>query len=192
MKNYLESALAQFRYYKMLGDKSMAQLEDEALFWSAGEEGNSIAVIVKHLWGKMLSRWTDFLTSDGEKEWRNREGEFEADIKDRAELLEKWEAGWACLFAAIDSVEASNYDQVIYIRNQGHTITEAMNRQLCHYAYHVGQMVFLAKMQKGDAWESLSIPRGGSKAYNAEKFAQEKKKAHFTAEYLEKDQDQEK
>jgi hypothetical protein len=133
----------------------------------------------------MLSRWTDFLTSDGEKTWRDRDGEFEADIKDRAELLAKWEAGWTCLFNALDTVNAENFDTTIYIRNMGHTIVEAVNRQMAHYAYHVGQMVYLGRMIQGENWESLSIPKGESKTYNKEKFAKSKRKAHFTDEFLE-------
>ena len=132
----------------------------------------------------MMSRWTDFLTTDGEKDWRNREAEFETDIKSKEELMEKWEAGWACLFHAIDSVNEDNFHSTIYIRNMGHTVTEAINRQLAHYSYHVGQMVFLGKMIKGTEWKSLSIPRGESKTYNAAKFAQPKRQEHFTKEFL--------
>lgn len=186
-QNYLESVRKQFDYYKILGDKSFAQVADEGLFWQYNEASNSIAIIVKHLWGNMRSRWTDFLTSDGEKEWRNREEEFEADIKSRAELLEKWEEGWQCLYDALDSIRPENINQVIYIRNMGHTITEAINRQLTHYAYHIGQIVYIARMIQDQDWESLSIPKGGSAAYNARKFAQEKRKAHFTEEFLKKD-----
>ena len=187
--NYLVSARKQFEYYKMLGDKTISRLSDEQLFWQYNEQSNSIAVMVKHLWGNMLSRWTDFLTSDGEKTWRNRDGEFEADIKDRAELLAKWEAGWICLFNALDTVHAENFDTTIYIRNMGHTIVEAVNRQMAHYAYHVGQMVYLGRMIQGENWESLSIPKGESKTYNKEKFAQPKRKAHFTDEFLESKED---
>ncbi|MEO0338326.1 MAG: DUF1572 family protein [Bacteroidota bacterium] len=182
--NYLESVRKQFDYYKMLGDRSFAQVSDEGLFWQYNEASNSIAIIVKHLWGNMRSRWTDFLTSDGEKEWRNREGEFTADIKTREELLEKWEEGWACLYTALDSIDTENINQLIYIRNMGHTITEAINRQLAHYSYHIGQIVYIARMLQDQDWESLSIPKGGSTAYNARKFAQEKRKAHFTEEFL--------
>jgi hypothetical protein len=164
----------------------MDQLTDHDLFWQYNPESNSIAIIVKHLWGNMLSRWTDFLTTDGEKPWRAREAEFDADIKDREELLEKWEAAWACLFTALDSINEDNFTATIYIRNMGHTLVEAVNRQMAHYAYHVGQMVYLARMIKGAEWESLSIPRGGSAAYNAEKFAQPKRKQHFTDEWRDK------
>jgi uncharacterized damage-inducible protein DinB len=178
--NYLSDAIGQFEYYKMLGDKTFAQLSDEQLFWQANADSNSIATIVKHLWGNMLSRWTDFLDSDGEKEWRNREAEFDNDILSRAEMLEKWEAGWACLLNALRSLsEADLEERTIYIRNQGHTVTQAINRQLAHYPYHVGQIVFLGKLCCDGNWHSLSIPRGGSQAFNSEKFAQEKEKGSF-------------
>ena len=183
--NYLESVQKQFEYYKLLGEKTIAQLTDQELFWQYNEASNSIAIIVKHLWGNMRSRWTDFLTSDGEKEWRKREEEFEANIKDREELMQKWNEGWHCLFDALTSIDSNNFDTIVYIRNMGHSITEAINRQLAHYAYHVGQMVFLGKMMKGDDWQSLSIAKGKSKEYNQEKFAQPKHKEHFTDEFLE-------
>lgn len=186
INNYLESTHKQFLYYKTLGDRTIAQLNDDELFWQYNPESNSIAIIVKHLWGNMLSRWTDFLTTDGEKEWRQREAEFDPDIKSREELLEKWEAGWQCLFTALDSINEEDFATTIYIRNMGHTIPEAINRQLAHYAYHVGQMVYLGRMMKGAAWESLSIPRGESKAYNQQKFAQPKHREHFTDEWVEK------
>ena len=182
--DYLSSARKQFEYYKLLGDKTFAQLPDEALFWQYNPKSNSIAVIVQHLWGNMLSRWTDFLTADGEKEWRDRDAEFEHGIQTREELLTKWEAGWACLFTALDSITEANWDTTVYIRNQGHSVTEAVNRQLAHYPYHVGQIVFIGKMALDAHWQSLSIPRGNSQGYNAEKFAQPKRTAHFTDEYL--------
>ena len=175
----------QFEYYKLLGDNTFAQLKEQDLFWQYNPESNSIAIIVKHLWGNMLSRWTDFLTSDGEKEWRDRDGEFEATIQTKEELIEKWNAGWECLFTALDSVNEDNADTTIYIRNMGHTITEAVNRQLAHYAYHVGQIAFIGRMIRGAEWQSLSIPKGDSKVYNTDKFSQEKRKAHFTDEFLE-------
>lgn len=181
---YLESTRKQFEYYKMLGEKTIAQLTDEQLFWQYNKESNSIAMIVKHLWGNMRSRWTDFLTSDGEKEWRNREAEFENDIIDRADLLSKWNEGWECLFTALESLNETNWNSIIYIRNQGHSVTEAINRQLAHYPYHVGQIVYIGKMITDEKWESLSIPRGKSQAYNADKFAKPKSRQHFTDEYV--------
>lgn len=186
---YLECVKKQFEYYKMLGDKTFSQLQDEKLFRQFNSDSNSIATIVKHLWGNMLSRWTDFLTSDGEKDWRNRDAEFENDILTRHELLEKWEAGWACLFNALKSLTEEDLHKVIYIRNQGHTVMEAINRQLAHYSYHVGQIVFIGKMAADNNWISLSIPKGNSSAYNAEKFSKPKQKGHFSDEYLRKERE---
>ena len=184
--NYLESVKKQFEYYKMLGDKTFAQLSDEQLFWQYNSESNSIATIVKHLSGNMLSRFTDFLTTDGEKEWRNRDTEFENDITTRTELIGKWNAGWECLFEALNGIDESDLTTIIYIRNMGHTVTEAINRQLAHYPYHIGQIVFIGKMMRDNAWTSLSIPKGNSKQYNDDKFSQAKHKAHFTDEFLDK------
>jgi hypothetical protein len=188
-KAYLDSVKKQFAYYQLLGEKTFAQLSDEQLFWQYNEESNSIASIVKHLWGNMLSRWTDFLTTDGEKPSRDREAEFVNDIWDRAELMRKWQEGWNCLFTALDSLTEDNFDTVIYIRNQGHTVMEAINRQLAHYPYHIGQIVFIGKMALNHQWSSLSIPRGNSQAYNADKFSQPKRKEHFTDEYTSKQEE---
>ena len=182
--NYLESVIKQFEYYKMLGEKAMEQIPEEALFWQYNSESNSMAIIVNHLWGNMLSRWTDFLTTDGEKDWRNRDSEFEDLIKSKEELLQKWNAGWECLLAVLHDLTANDLSRIIYIRNQGHTVLEAINRQLAHYPYHVGQMVFIAKMVADGNWKSLSIPKGGSGVYNAQKFESEKKRVHFTDEYI--------
>jgi len=182
--SYIDGTRKQFQYYKILGEKTFSQVSDEALFWQYNPESNSIGIIVKHLWGNMMSRFTDFLTSDGEKEWREREAEFDADIQTREELLEKWEAGWKAVFEALESVDENKLDQLVYIRNVGHTIVEAFNRQLAHYAYHIGQIVYLGRMVAGPDWTSLSIPRGGSAAYNAQKFAEEKRKGHFTDGFL--------
>ncbi|TDO22544.1 DUF1572 family protein [Pedobacter duraquae] len=181
---FLASAKKQFEYYKLLGDRTFIQLTDEQLFWKFNAESNSIAMIVKHLWGNMMSRWTDFMHTDGEKEWRNRDAEFMDDITDRADLIAKWDAGWACLLEAINSLSSTDLDKEIFIRNQGHSITEAINRQLAHYPYHVGQIVFIGKILLDDRWTSLSIPKGNSADYNAEKFAKEKQTQHFTDEYL--------
>ena len=182
--DYLNSVKKQFSYYKMLGDKTFAQLSDDQLFWQYNAESNSVASIVKHLWGNMLSRWTDFLHSDGEKEWRKRDAEFENDIANRDELLIKWNAGWTCLFTALDSLSPEDLDREIYIRNEGHTVMEAINRQLAHYPYHVGQIVFIGKLICDGTWVSLTIPRGNSAAFNAAKFAQRKRRAHFTDELM--------
>ena len=184
MQNFLESAQKQFAYYRILGDKTFTQLEDEDLFKPLDSNNNSIAVIVNHLSGNMLSRWTDFLTSDGEKEWRERDKEFENIINTEQDLILAWNKGWDCLEHALKQIDESNADTTIYIRNQGHSITEAVNRQLCHYAYHVGQIVLIGKHFKGDQWQSLSIAKGNSVAYNTNKFKQEKRDTHFTDEYL--------
>jgi hypothetical protein len=186
INDYLVSAKKQFEYYKMLGEKTFDQLTDDQLFWKYNEESNSIGTIVKHLWGNMLSRWTDFLSADGEKEWRNREAEFDNDIKDREELLSKWYEGWKCLFDALDTINDANANTIIYIRNQGHTVTEAINRQLAHYPYHIGQIIFIGKMLCNQDWKSLSIPRGNSKQFNDDKFSKPQRNEHFTDEYLKK------
>lgn len=183
-QDFLSSARKQFAYYQLLGEQTFAQVSDEQLFWQPNGASNSLATIAKHLWGNMLSRWTDFLTTDGEKPWRAREAEFDHDLRTRAEVLARWEAGWQCLFAALDGLTAADLDRTIYIRHQGHTVLEAINRQLAHYPYHVGQLVFIGKLARGSAWQSLSIPRGDSAAYNAEKFALPPHQAHFTDEHL--------
>jgi len=182
--NFLASTKKQFTYYQLLGDRTFEQLSDDDLFWQSPSENNSIAIIVNHMHGNMMSRWTDFLTTDGEKDFRNRDQEFEYLIKTRADLNVKWLEGWKVLFTALESVNEDNFDQLVYIRNQGHTITEAINRQLAHYAYHVGQIVLIGQMRRGKDWQSLSIPKGASKKYNQQKFAQEKKRGHFTDEFL--------
>ena len=177
---YLESAKKQFLYYKTLGEKAMEQLEPDQLFQAINEDTNSIATIAKHLSGNMLSRWTEFLTSDGEKEWRNRDTEFENDLESKEALLMAWNKGWNCLFDALNGLKPEQLSQIIYIRNEGHTVVEAINRQLAHYPYHVGQIVFYAKQLKNSDWKSLSIPKNKSNSYNAEKFANEKSIKNFT------------
>lgn len=184
--SYLESVKKQFLYYKILGEKAMNQLEPEQLLVSINEDTNSIATIVQHLSGNMLSRWTDFLTSDGEKEWRNRDAEFEATIKTKEELLNVWNKGWDCFFDTLNSLQAEQLSTIIYIRNEGHTVIEAINRQLAHYPYHIGQIVFYAKMLKNSEWTSLSIPKNKSNSYNSEKFSKEKSIQHFTDDELNK------
>ncbi len=178
--SYLNSVSRQFEYYKMLGEKAMDQLTDGQLFLSFNEESNSIAVIVKHLSGNMLSRFTDFLISDGEKPWRDREAEFDHPPASRVELLNLWNKGWQCLFNTIHQLKEEDLETIVYIRNDGHTVTEALNRQLAHYPYHIGQIVYIAKMLKNDQWQTLSIARNKSADYNAGKFAREKGKRHFT------------
>jgi Protein of unknown function (DUF1572) len=183
-KNYLESVKKQFQYYKTLGEKSINQLEEHQLFVSFNEDSNSISTIVNHLSGNMLSRWTDFLTTDGEKEWRNRDSEFEEKNTSKQQLIEIWDKGWNCFFDAINSLKPDQLNTIIYIRNEGHTVLEAINRQLAHYPYHIGQIVFYAKMLKSSDWESLSIPKNKSNIYNSEKFAKEKSVRNFNDDEL--------
>jgi hypothetical protein len=178
--NYLANTKKLFQYYKGLGEKAIAQLNDEQINWRPNEASNSVALIVHHLNGNMLSRFTDFLTSDGEKSWRDRESEFEVGYKDKAELLQAWEKGWNQLFETIDSLTEGDLDKIIYIRNEGQTAMDALQRQLAHYPHHVGQILYVAKILKGDDWQSLSIPKGGTAGYNQNKFSQEKEIRHFT------------
>ncbi|MDN3547473.1 DUF1572 family protein [Mucilaginibacter aquaedulcis] len=181
--DYLESVKKQFAYYKMLGEKTFSQLTDEQLLWQYNAESNSIAMIVNHLSGNMLSRWTDIFITDGEKEWRNREAEFAEINPAREQILQKWNDGWRVLLDTLDSLTDADLERIIYIRNMGHTVTEAINRQLAHYPYHIGQIIFIGKMLCDQEWKSLSIPRGQSESYNAEKFAKEKRREHFTDEF---------
>ncbi len=192
-EDFLRSANRQFLYYKTLGEKAIEQLEAEQLFISLNEDTNSIATIIKHLHGNMLSRWTDFLTTDGEKEWRNRDSEFEEEAtislnaeEQKVEILKKWNEGWDCLFKTLNELKPEQLSQLIYIRNEGHTVLEAINRQLAHYPYHVGQIVFYAKLLKKTEWTSLSIPKHKSTDYNADKFSKDKSKKHFTDDELNK------
>lgn len=180
MNSYLNSVKKQFEYYKTLGEKTFEQIPEEKLFWQLNNESNSISMIVKHLNGNMLSRWTNFLTLDGEKEWRKRDEEFNNDIKTKTELLSKWDEGWNCLFEAINPLTKNDLDKKIYIRNMGHSVTEAINRQLAHYSYHIGQIVFIGKVIKNEKWNSLSIPKGKSKEYNKDKFSKPKRTEYFT------------
>lgn len=186
--SYLESVKKQFLYYKTLGEKAMDQLDAEQLFVSINENTNSIATIVNHLSGNMLSRWTDFLTTDGEKEWRNRDSEFDSLFQgnDKDELLAIWNKGWDCFFESLNGLQEEQLSEIIYIRNEGHTVIEAINRQLAHYPYHVGQIVFFAKMLKKSEWTSLSIPKNKSINYNSEKFSKEKSIKNFTDDELNK------
>jgi hypothetical protein len=184
MNTYLSSAIKQFEYYKNLGERAMEQLTEEELLNTPGEESNSIAVIVNHLSGNMLSRWTNFLDEDGEKTWRNRDQEFREVLETREEINEAWNKGWVCLFEAVKPLNENDLNKVIYIRNEGHSVVEAINRQLCHYAYHVGQMVLLAKLMRGKDFKSLSIPKGASADYNKSQFNIEKSRKHFTEDEI--------
>ncbi|MGE6355670.1 DUF1572 family protein [Flavobacterium sp. NPDC079362] len=185
-ESYLESVKKQFLYYKTLGEKAIDQLEPQQLFVTVNEDTNSIATIIKHISGNMLSRWSDFLTSDGEKEWRNRDAEFDNDLQSKEEVLIVWNKGWDCFLNTLNSLKPEQLSDIIYIRNEGHTVIEAINRQLAHYPYHVGQIVFYAKQLKNASWNSLSIPRNNSGNYNAEKFAKEKEIKNFTDDELER------
>jgi hypothetical protein len=173
-QNYLSSALRQFKYYEKLANDALEQLDEKQLFEAPNEESNSLAIIMKHMVGNMLSRWTDFLTSDGEKTWRNRDVEFENNFETKEELMAYWLTGWTCLYQAIEPLTEADLSKIIYIRNEGHSVMEAINRQLCHYSYHVGQLVFLAKMFKNESWQSLSIPKNKSADYNQKKFEEDK------------------
>ena len=165
----LPELIKRFRYYKELGERAMNQLPDEALFWQYNEESNSIAIIVNHLHGNMLSRWTNFLTEDGEKPWRTRDAEFENEIQNREQLRQKWEEGWDCLLKALENLKEEDLSRKVFIRSEAHTVSDAIFRQLAHYAYHIGQMVFLAKMTQNEDWQTLSIARGKSKEYRVER-----------------------
>lgn len=182
--DYLESVVQQFVYYKKIAEKTFAQLPDEKLFWQYNETSNSIAILVKHTSGNMLSRWTDFLTTDGEKEWRNRDAEFENDIETREELIDAWNEGWSCLINTLNSLTDSDLERIVYIRNQGHTVAEAINRSLAHYSYHIGQIVFIGKMALDTTWNSLTIPKGASQKFNENKFSKPKHREHFADEFL--------
>ena len=180
----IENIKKVFVYYKTLGEKTFSQLSDEQLFWQYNAESNSIAILVKHLWGNMLSRWTDFLTTDGEKNSRDRDAEFQNDISNKEELFTKWNEAWACLFTALETITSQNLHHEVFIRNQGHTVIDAVNRQLAHYAYHIGQIVFVGKMVCDSQWQSLSIPKGNSAAFNQEKFSEAQHTQHFTEEFI--------
>jgi uncharacterized damage-inducible protein DinB len=163
---FLESAIKRSAYYKTLGDGSFAQISEEAFHARPNQESNSIAVIVRHLAGNMLSRWTNFLTEDGEKSWRERDAEFEEPELDKAGVIALWEKGWDCYLSALRSLSENDLTRTITIRSEQLTVVDAINRQLAHYPYHVGQIVYLARMYKGEGWKSLSIPRGDSQAFN--------------------------
>lgn len=178
--NFLAISRKMFQYYKGLADKSMAALNEEEIHFLPNEASNSIAILVHHMSGNMLSRFTDFLTSDGEKEWRNRDTEFEDSYATKAEMLADWDKGWNCLYAALDTLSEDNMMNIVYIRNEGHTVLEAITRQVAHYAYHAGQIVYLAKIIRNGEWQTLSIARGGSQAFNKDKFDQEKERRFFT------------
>lgn len=166
-QDYLTSAIKNFKDTKALGDRAMSQIKDEDFFFEPNQDSNSIATIIKHLSGNMLSRWTDFLTTDGEKEWRHRDSEFERIFyTDKDDIIERWEKGWECVFNAMNSLNENDLSKIIYIRKEPHTVIQAINRQISHYGYHIGQIVYLARFLAKDNWNSLSIPRGKSNDYN--------------------------
>ena len=169
-ENYLSNVKFDFQRYKSMGNATFAQISDDDIHWKYAETDNSIAIIVKHMVGNMLSRWTNFLTEDGEKSWRQRDLEFEKPYSTKAEMLSAWEKGWQCLFEALGSINSANFENKIKIRNEEHSIIEAINRQLAHYASHIGQIVFIGRMIKGSDWTSLSIPKGESEAFNKKMF----------------------
>jgi len=164
--SYLEDSLTLFRYYKTLAERALAQVTDEQLFAVLDKEMNSIAVIMKHMTGNMRSRWTDFLTTDGEKPDRQRDAEFVDPPSTREALLAAWEEGWNCLFQALEPLSEEDLQRTVTIRGEAHSVMQAINRQVAHYSYHCGQVVFLAKHFHHDAWQSLSVPRGQSGRFN--------------------------
>jgi hypothetical protein len=164
--SYIEDALAVFRQYKLLGERAIGQVSDAQLFASLDEESNSIAIIVKHITGNMRSRWTDFLTTDGEKQNRNRDSEFVDPPSTREALMREWEDGWARVFGAIEPLTDADLGRVVTIRGEPHSVMQAINRQLAHYPQHVGQIVLLAKHYAGDKWQTLSVARNKSAEFN--------------------------
>ena len=177
---FIQSAVQQFRDYKILGEKTFAQISDSAFHFQPNEWTNSIAINITHLHGNMLSRWTDFLTTDGEKEWRQRDAEFENSWNTRDDVMKTWDSGWKCLFDALNSITDEDLERIIYIRNEGQTVLDAIQRQLAHYPHHVGQILYQAKAIKGNDFKSLSIPKGASADFNKAKFSEEKRIRHFT------------
>jgi hypothetical protein len=163
---FLQSVLKEFRDYKALGDKTFVQLEEKDFHFQPNSECNSIAIIIQHIYGNMLSRWTNFLTEDGEKEWRHRDDEFEVHSLNRDQLIRLWEEGWKLVLDTIESLKENDLDKTIYIRSKPLSVVGAINRQLTHYASHVGQIIFLGKIIKGPDWQTLSIPRGQSASFN--------------------------
>jgi len=175
IKNFHADAVESFRNCKKLAERAIEQISDEEFFATIDEEANSVAIVVKHIAGNLVSRWTDFLTTDGEKPDRNRDAEFEMTDDSRKELMEFWERGWKILFDSVEPLTLEDFSRMVTIRGQEHTIVEALNRQLTHYSYHVGQIVLLAKHFKSTSWSSLSIPKNRSAEFN--KFLSDKKAA---------------
>ncbi len=166
MEAYINSVQKRFSYYKTLGERAIAQLDEEQLFIRPSSESNSIAIIINHLYGNMLSRWTRFYEEDGEKEWRDRDAEFEVPNKNAQALFQQWNEGWKTVLNVIDKLTPESLLREVRIRGEKHSVVDAINRQMTHYAYHIGEIVFLAKMIKNEAWQSLSIPKGESISFN--------------------------
>lgn len=160
--------IKRFEYYKSLGDRAFEQLSEEQIFWKFNEESNSVAVIVKHIAGNMLSRWTNFLTEDGEKPWRDRDQEFIDTFTTKQDILDYWEKGWKCFFDALNQINDENLYATIYIRSEAHSVIDAVLRQLAHYPYHMGQIVYVVKMIKNQNWKTLSIAKNSSAEFNSE------------------------
>jgi len=171
--SYVEDSLSLFRYYKKLSEGAMEQLSDQQLFTALDEEMNSVAIIVKHMAGNMRSRWTDFMTSDGEKPDRNRDTEFVAPPATRAELMRVWNDGWGRVVHALEALSDADLEREVFIRGEAHSVMQAISRQIAHYAYHCGQIVFLAKHLKGSSWKTLSVPRNKSADFNRKVLAGE-------------------
>jgi hypothetical protein len=168
-REYLSTIIRRLKYYKDLGDKTFSQLNDADFHVQPNSASNSIGVIIQHMSGNMLSRWTNFLTEDGEKEWRQRDDEFEGHNYSKLELLEIWEKGWSCFLNAIEPLTDEQLLQTIYIRQEALTVIDAINRQMAHYPYHIGQIVYVGRMIKNEDWKNLSIPKGNSNQYNQSK-----------------------
>ena len=166
-KDFLITAIRRLKYYKDLGDKTFEQLNDADFHYRPDETSNSIAIIIQHMSGNMLSRWTNFLTEDGEKEWRRRDDEFEIHDYNKQQLLEQWAKGWDCFLSAIEPLTKKDLKKIIYIRQESLLVIDAINRQLAHYPYHIGQILFLGRMIKNESWKSLSIAKGDSGLYNS-------------------------
>ncbi len=165
-EDYLRVSIADFRRMKRLAEKAMDQLEDDDYHQTPDAEANSVAVLIRHLSGNMLSRWTDFLTTDGEKSWRHRDDEFVDSFDSRAEVLDYWEKGWNCLLDTLRTLEPDDLSKTVTIRGEPHSVPLAIHRSLAHCGYHVGQIIMIARILAGDDWETITIPRGGSSTYN--------------------------
>lgn len=168
MSIFLQSAIKRLSYYKGLADKTFAQLSEQDFHFTPAEESNNIAIIIQHVNGNMLSRWTDFLTSDGEKIWRKRDAEFIDQKLTKEQLLNLWEEGWKCFLNALKPLSDADFEKTVYIRTKPLSVIDAINRQLAHYPYHVGQIIYLSKMIRNKDWQNLSVPKGKSAAYNKE------------------------